>query len=260
MESIPQQPVNLQGEASFTKFGALPPELRIIIWQSALPEARTVAIESPYKKHKHTLNSLEEVFTRTLDLEESWRSTAQIPALLHVNIEARNEALRHYTLAFGVGRTQPRVYIDFNRDTVFFGHTELETECWPLWTRTQDLDKIRRLAVVPEGAWRVLRLKNFNLEHLEKLVFVHDSEKVKPGHVPQLVEDEELELELCLELKQHTHQSEATTIASELELASLKKKRMEEARSELSTLKLVLPTEWEKGPVVSTAVFRDNMD
>ncbi|KAI0459995.1 hypothetical protein F5B21DRAFT_205126 [Xylaria acuta] len=262
MEQISPPFIKVQEAASFTKFSDLPPELRIKIWQFAMPEARTVVIKSPYTRHKHIPTSLDEALPQAHDDEETWQSTTQIPALLHVNAEARYEALKHYSLSLGVGKGQPRVYIDFERDTIFFGGAELEPTCWPLWAHTDGLGKVRRLAVVPQGAWRALRWKKVDYNSLEKLIFVHDSEEVKPGRLSQLVEDEQSEPELSPELERQTRQWETAMMmgpqpeADEAgELDSPKKQRIQEARDEFATLKMVLLTKWEKEPTISTAVF-----
>ncbi|KAI1635313.1 hypothetical protein F4809DRAFT_461268 [Biscogniauxia mediterranea] len=245
------------GPTSFTKFNELPPELRIKIWQHAMPEARTVVIKSPSTRNTQTPKSLDGALSHTCDEEEeTWQSTTQIPALLHVNAEARYEALKHYTLSFGVGGRQSRIYVDFSRDTIFFGHAELKPECSSLWASTQDLNKIQRLAVVPEGAWRVLRWKKVDLNSLQKMIFVHDTDKVKLGPLPQLIEDASAE-EVYAELEEQIKLlDEAEVMGEPAPIPDSMKKRMQAAREELDTLTQVLPTQWEKEPAVSTAVFR----
>jgi hypothetical protein len=240
---------------SFTKFGELPPELRVNIWQLAMPEARTVVVQSPYAKRSRRPTSLEGLLPGSQD---TWQSATQIPALLHVNSEARYEALKHYSLSLGVGAAQPRIYVDFERDTVFFGDAELRSECSSLWNQTQDLDKVQRLAIVPEGAWRALRWKKVDLRFLQKLIFVHNCEKIKLGHLPELVEDEQSEADTNLDagLGQQIQRLENTMMESRLAHESLKK-RIQAARDEFNTLKMVLPIQWEKEPAVSTAVFRE---
>ncbi|KAI1405739.1 hypothetical protein F4819DRAFT_482457 [Hypoxylon fuscum] len=247
-----------QAPTTFTKFNELPPELRIKIWQHAMPESRTVVVKSPYPSQRHTPRSLEEAMSDSHDQEDTWYSTTQIPALLHVNAEARHEALKHYKLSLGVGDAQPRVYVDFNRDTIFFGNSELKPECSPLWTSTRDLDRVQRLAVVPEGAWRVLRWKKVDLNSLQKMIFVHDTEKLELGSLPQLVEDEPQGIETDLLEAQALRLEELQLQQELLESNTLDpmKKRMQAAREEIDTLMMVLPTQWEKEPTVSTAVFR----
>ncbi|KAI0009556.1 hypothetical protein F4779DRAFT_627701 [Xylariaceae sp. FL0662B] len=246
-----------EGPTTFTQFNRLPPELRIKIWQHAMPEARTVVVKSPYANRGFTSNSLEGPLLQPQDQEESWYSTTQIPALLHVNAEARYEALKHYKISLGVGNTEPRIYVDFSRDTLFFGNSELKPECSPLWASTRDLNQVRRLAVVPEGAWRILRWRKVELDSLEKMIFVHDTDNLELGPLPQLIEDVPQEVETELEEQEAQGLEElAASLESQKNALDPMKKRMQEAREEINTLMMVLPTQWEKEPAVSTAVFR----
>ncbi|KAI1188840.1 hypothetical protein F5B17DRAFT_245576 [Nemania serpens] len=256
MERTSSLLIKLQGATSFTKFRELPPELRIKVWQFAMPEARTVVIKSPHTRPEHQPTSLDEVLSQVPDTDWAWQSTTQIPALLHVNNEARYEALKHYSLSLGIGKAQPRVYIDFSRDTLFLGDAELKPDCSPLWAETKDLAKVRRLAVVPESAWRALRWLKVDVNSLQKLIFVHGSEKIKLGPLPQLVEDEQPEADLSLGLEHHMQQLETEMADSSPEQEDTKKQRIQAARDEFNTLKMVLPAHWEKEPTISTAVFR----
>ncbi|KAI2784651.1 hypothetical protein F4815DRAFT_130778 [Daldinia loculata] len=248
----------LQSPTTFSKFNELPPELRIKIWQHAMPGPRTVVVKSPYAGQKQTPRSLEEAVLDSYSQGETWYSTTQIPALLHVNAEARYEALKHYKLSLGVGNIQPRVYVDFNRDTLFFGNSELKPECSSLWASTQGLDQVQRLAVVPEGAWRVLRWKKVDLNSLERIIFVHDTEKLELGSLPQLVEDEpqDIEAELLEGQVQRLEELQLQQESQENGTLDPMKKRMQAAREEIDTLMMVLPAQWEKEPALSTAVFR----
>ncbi|OTB11740.1 hypothetical protein K445DRAFT_26228 [Daldinia sp. EC12] len=248
----------LQSPTTFNKFNQLPPELRIKIWQYAMPDPRTVVVKSPYPGQKQTPRSLEEGISDSYSQGETWYSNTQIPALLHVNAEARYEALKHYQLSLGVGGLQPRIYVDFSRDTLFFGNSELKPECSSLWASTQGLDQVQRLAVVPEGAWRALRWKKVDLNSLERIIFVHDTEKLELGPLPQLVEDEpqDIEAELLEGQVQRLEELELQQEAQENGTLDPMKKRMQAAREEIDTLMMVLPTQWEKEPALSTAVFR----
>ncbi|KAF7521094.1 hypothetical protein G7054_g12552 [Neopestalotiopsis clavispora] len=240
---------------SFAKFNDLPPELRIKIWQAAMPEARTVVVKSPYSAKDGAPPSLEEALIHTDGPTDTWSSSTPIPALLHVNAESRHEALTRYQLALSVGQQQPRIYVDFTRDTVFLGTAELKPECSPLWSNTNDMEKIERLAVVPEGAWRVLRFKKIDFDRLQKLTFVHDTDKLQLGPTLELVEDkaqdEAEELVERIEQAQRLPEPEITERTPESEM----KQRMQAAREELETLMMVLPTTWEKEPIISTAIF-----
>lgn len=166
----------------------------------------------------------------------------------------------HYKLALGVGDHPPRIYVDFARDTLFFGNLELKPECSSLWSSTKDFEKVRRLAVVPEGAWRILRWKKAELNRLQKMTFVHDTEKLELGPTPQLVEDEaqdDNDEQQPEELPGRTSEArEGETEATALTAEDATTKRILAAREELETLMLVLPTQWESQPAVATAVFK----
>ncbi|KAK5631069.1 hypothetical protein RRF57_006784 [Xylaria bambusicola] len=244
---------------SFVQFADLPAELRVKIWQFAIPEARTVVVKSPYSR-KIIPTSLDKVLPQGFDASETWYSTTRVPALLHVNAEARHEALKCYSLSLGVGKVKPRVYVDFNRDTLFFGDSELTPECSTLWTKTKDFEKIERLAIVPEGAWRAIQwTKDVDLASLQTLIFVHDTEKTKLGRLPKLVVDElsGTKMGLQLGLEQQVQQLEDAVTEAQFEVESPVKQRIQAAREELDTLKMVLPVRWEREVMVSTAVFRE---
>jgi len=260
--------------SAFNKFRELPAELRVKIWQHAMPEARTIAIKAPPTTYHEPLVSLEgAMFTANEDVRpaETWQSAAQVPALLHVNSEARHEAHKHYHLALGVGKAQPRIYVDFARDTIFIGHEQLRDHTASLWASTQDLSKIQRLAIVPEGAWRVLTWGKADLDALLKIIFVDQADDVELGAEPHLVEDVpreidaadvEAQLGQAPDVVQGQAQSQASRVSLESCLTKYyvpvhpMKQRMQAAREELDTLMHVLPTLWEKEPIVSTAVFK----
>ncbi|KAK6062356.1 hypothetical protein SCUP234_07264 [Seiridium cupressi] len=243
----------VQMSPSFPKFNELPPELRIKIWQAAIPEARTIIVNSPHAHKKNASQSLEDALVQNDDVTETWTSQTQIPVLLHVNAEARHEALKHYQLSLGVGQHQPRIYIDFSRDTLFLGSAELQPQCSSLWSKTRDMEKIERLAVVPEGAWRVLRYQKVDFNRLQKLTFVHGTDKLKLNSTSTLVEDEaQEEVE---ELVERIEQAQRLTTVSAAQPEDEIKQRMQAAREELDTLMMVLPATWQKEPVISTAVF-----
>ncbi|KAI0525437.1 hypothetical protein F5B22DRAFT_341316 [Xylaria bambusicola] len=244
---------------TFAQFPDLPAELRIKIWQFAIPETRAVVIKSPYSR-RTSPTSLDKVLPQGLDASETWYSTTTVPALLHVNAEARHEALKHYSLSLGVGKAEPRVYVDFNRDTLFFGDSELTPECSTLWTKTKDFEKIEHLAIVPESAWRAIQwTKDVDLASLQTLIFVHDTEKTKLGRLPQLVVDElsGTRVGLQLGLEQQVQQLEDAITGAQFEVESPVKQRIQAAREELDTLKMVLPVRWGREVMVLTAVFRE---
>ena len=265
--------------SSFEKFGELPPELRIKIWQHAIPGPRTVIVESPFTRAQNRApKSLEDALGRTYEkdaAELNWRSTTRIPTLLHVNAEARHEALQHYQLSLGVGSARPRIYVDFSRDTLFFGLSETMPECSSLWGTTKDLQKVRKLAIVPESAWRAVSWQAQGFNHLKKITFVHDTEDIKLGPQHQLVEDvtesttepessTQEDDQVSFQEAEHGHmqqgdespQENPISLAGSMAKCNPTKRRMQEAREEVHTLTQVLPGRWDREPEVSTALFR----
>lgn len=196
-ELLPTQVVET---GMFHKFGQLPPEIRIRIWQFSMPEPRLIAIKSPFRATPQLRepSSLADMLANCYDdskphteNSQCWRSDTPPLALLHVNAEARHEALNHYRLSLGVRDFEPRIYVDFERDTLFFGDAELERACDALWAHTPDLRLAKKLAIVPEGAWRVLRWwEGMELNSLRETVFVHGSELVDHAMtLPPLIKD-----------------------------------------------------------------------
>ncbi|KAH8664264.1 hypothetical protein BX600DRAFT_296437 [Xylariales sp. PMI_506] len=256
---------------SFTKFSQLPPELRIKIWQQALPGPRTVVVKSPFRRTR-LAHSLEDAMMQSEDHAETWYSNAPVPPLLQVNAEARHEAQKHYQLALGAKPHPPRIYVDFSKDTLFFGHSELTPNCSPILKTTEDLDKIRRLAVVPEGAYRLLHRKTQGWDSLQKIIFVHGTDEAELGPLPQLVEDEDygmintstsnvitqdpIEEREALMDRMEVSQIGGGSMAPEDLGKDEMKKRMQAAQDELETLMTVLGEQWETKHMVSTAVFR----
>ncbi|KAH9883489.1 hypothetical protein F4778DRAFT_36903 [Xylariomycetidae sp. FL2044] len=254
MERSPCLVSNARQSATFPMFNHLPPELRIKIWQHAMPGARTVVIAASGEVQTPAA-ALDRALADLRNLEETWQSATQVPALLHVNAEARHEALKHYALSLAVGSAQPRIYVDFSRDTLFFGHSALRPDCSDLWSSTRDMNKIRSLAVVPEGAWRILRWKQADLKSIEKIVFVHDTEGLDLGSEPVLVEDASQELMRRIDEDMDVLDETQVHEAQQCILDPVKK-RMQAAQEELDTLMTILPTQWATKPTVSTGVFR----
>ena len=98
-------------QSRFTLFPILPGELRLKIWEFALPGPRVVKIKAP-----QLLASGSRQAASALD----FTSACAVPALLHVNAEARAVALRHYELSFATDTFPPRINFCFERDTLHF--------------------------------------------------------------------------------------------------------------------------------------------
>jgi hypothetical protein len=97
----------------FNPFPRLPPEIRDTTWALAIPGARVITVigNEVYKKDA------------TIDhcrFQQHAKALADIPALLHVNKEARAVALKHYKLAFGTCLSGTGVYFNFSRDILHF--------------------------------------------------------------------------------------------------------------------------------------------
>ncbi|KAJ4018931.1 hypothetical protein NW766_002631 [Fusarium irregulare] len=92
-------------------FCKLPTELRLKIWNYNLPPTRLVPIQcgSSWPGCSDSL---------------SWTgctSPAAIPVNLHVCGESRSEALKYYGLGFGFARGPGQVFLDPERDILYFG-------------------------------------------------------------------------------------------------------------------------------------------
>jgi hypothetical protein len=120
----------------FDLFHKLPAEIRCMIWQFAMPP-RTVELRHDYA------------------LSMCW-TVNPVPVLLHVSRESRYEALKRYTLAFGIAQASSKIYFDFKRDTLFLtyekwqGEGEYEDELSFLTAsliRSGDANKIKNLAL-----------------------------------------------------------------------------------------------------------------
>lgn len=96
---------------SFRPFPKLPVELRMSIWQLALPKTRVLTI----KRKQYTRVS----GSGSAKLN-GFAAPAQVPTILHVNREARSEALRYYQLSFGGCGAPATIYFDPRFDTVYF--------------------------------------------------------------------------------------------------------------------------------------------
>jgi hypothetical protein len=86
---------------AFTLFQKLAIELRLKIWKIALPGSRVVV--PAYSESKNNIYS-----------------PARIPATLHVSRESRCEALKPYSLAFGLDGADGKIFFNFSTDILVF--------------------------------------------------------------------------------------------------------------------------------------------
>ncbi|KAG9239776.1 hypothetical protein BJ875DRAFT_2952, partial [Amylocarpus encephaloides] len=134
-----------QGAKTFHQFNSLPIELRRNIWDQAASVGRIVEIKVKieYSKYSHHSRGLR------------FSSKTPVPALLHVNAEAREIGLNYWQLSMKSHYFEARIYINFKKDIVYFGDVNLTTFEWSLATLIRDvpeseLAKINHLAVTQE--------------------------------------------------------------------------------------------------------------
>lgn len=114
---------NEEEEASFPQFARLPPELRIKIWALSI-QPRTVISCCLHRPDEDVDGQL--LQARKDELQGKSTREYAVPALLHVNREARSEGLRHYELTFGwciskmlsdtPTSAPPRTYFNYDLD------------------------------------------------------------------------------------------------------------------------------------------------
>ncbi|KAL2072981.1 hypothetical protein VTL71DRAFT_10305 [Oculimacula yallundae] len=98
-----------QATAAFPLFQKIPKELRLKIWALAVPGPRTVTLTM--------------VGSPKTDI--SVKSTSCVPAMLHVNLEAREVALKKYSLVEGSIEGLKPIYFDFDMDTLVLNHESI---------------------------------------------------------------------------------------------------------------------------------------
>jgi hypothetical protein len=119
-------------------FRRLPTEVRLMVWRMALPDPRAVEL-------------------RTSQRHKGYYTTARNPSLFYVNQEARNEALRFYTLTFGTDDAPARVYFDFEADVLFYNPGYFEKP----WNADEDGDFDEYLPEweLPKGVHGIEKIK-----------------------------------------------------------------------------------------------------
>ncbi|RFU32423.1 hypothetical protein B7463_g3898, partial [Scytalidium lignicola] len=137
---------------AFHSFTLLPPELRLRIWSSAIPPPRIVPVH----------------FCRILD---AYASPIANPTLLAVCLESRALGLKHYSKLLLNRKYDSRIYVDFERDTIFFD----SLECSPEGDLSFDLamsgpdgasERILKCAIDTQ-LWEVLRV--FRIQSLSEI-------------------------------------------------------------------------------------------
>ncbi|KAL2133116.1 hypothetical protein VTI74DRAFT_2918 [Chaetomium olivicolor] len=211
----PREP---RAPASFPKFPLLPPEIRHMVWNHAIPGPRLLLLQAPSAVFvardsspvDTCLRSLSRLWPRSLPRLkrnkapfDGFTCRTPPPALLHVNSESRAIALNHYRLGLAaVSRrgppraSQPRVYINPNRDVIGVPLSVMRTSrARKLFRSTPDLKKFKSFCIpTPVGTqemeiverflsrtstWKVIMNKG------EEVLLV-DSATVAQGMVPRL--------------------------------------------------------------------------
>lgn len=126
-------------------FPKLPTEIRLMIWNLALPGPRVVDIRL---RRRHEATS-----TGKIPDVSRYVSSLDHPAMLHACSESRFVALRHYELSFEKSTTTEsspaQTYINFSIDTVWFDHLPYfpSTRARAYRFPASDFSKIRYLAL-----------------------------------------------------------------------------------------------------------------
>jgi hypothetical protein len=146
-ENVGQFDQSSDGEGTFILFGKLPKEIRLMIWNEALPGPRIVFLEldfpetQPYWRRvwsNRAIDETEDIITEEGDdiLDEkdiyinelgeevgfpinhaaAFKSKTPAPALLFVCLESFEVASKMYFLAFGSSEGRPEVWFNFEKD------------------------------------------------------------------------------------------------------------------------------------------------
>ncbi|KAG4438742.1 hypothetical protein IFR05_005770 [Cadophora sp. M221] len=109
---------------TFTRFSELPSELRLDIWELALPGSRVV-----------------ELLYNTTNGRPCY-SRCPPPIHLSVNKEARQVALKRYKLSFATSTTPPNVYVNMEIDQIYIGAGNFSAARGELHTPTGFFNKL----------------------------------------------------------------------------------------------------------------------
>ena len=128
----------------FIHFADLPTELRIRVWRLSFPESRVVPV-------------------RYNGTAKQYTSKIPPPALLHACSESRSLFLETYTKFILSPKYDSAIYVDFDRDTIFFD----DLNCSPAGDLALDLarsphrDRILSCAIDGQ-VWEILRVFKFD--------------------------------------------------------------------------------------------------
>ncbi len=124
------------GPTTFPQFSRLPTEIRLQIWREAALVPRAVLLRPRHRPCKSRII-------------RSWRCCNPVPALLHVNSEARGVTLAsRYPIAYGGVRGTPtRAYVNLRFDYIAFPQVGPHSFFWATWADPHLLAKVRHLVL-----------------------------------------------------------------------------------------------------------------
>ena len=131
---------------TFHLFSNLPAELRVKIWELNLPGPRLVSL-------RYLSAATDPSNHLTRKVLRGCTSSAPIPTNLHVNREARANALQYYQLSFNLHHCPPKIWFDSHNDILHFPPKEGWLGSWNHFVNaismitSVQLGKLSRLAV-----------------------------------------------------------------------------------------------------------------
>jgi hypothetical protein len=131
----------------FTLFSELPTELRLKVWTLSLPAPRIVVLKYNYAPSDQSHGPSHDQAMR------GCTSPTLIPSNLHINREARNEALLSYNLSFNIHHERAKIFFNPAIDILYFGPKEGYLDSFKQFTDASsmivksELAKVKRLAV-----------------------------------------------------------------------------------------------------------------
>lgn len=183
-------PERFRTPALFPNFSKLPYEIRAEIWRFACENPRIIEIKlgrpGPITR-RHWSNHT----------PQPWISPTAPPIGLWVCQESRKETLRSVELAFGRDGFEPKIYVNFERDTIFFRELP-DRDSWLgltgyLLEEHLSLMRIRSLAVGHNHIYNFLWvLKEIHDVMLTEVVFVNaeiDDKPIRLGKTPMWAQD-----------------------------------------------------------------------
>lgn len=209
---------DVASERTFTLFQHLPTELRLKIW-SLMMEPRVVLI---------SYNPA----TKRCD------SSTPIPPVLHVNTEARYEALRFYRPLFKTHHSGAYVLFSPKRDTLYFprhremGYDDTLRDFSTYMADQSDLDHVQRIALdsVEIGVKRpweaydkAVLIKSFH--HISQLYLVLERRPTWLSNLPRDFLGEKTK-ERNIKLVEYEDQTEAAKVGGDFEMQFVREEEM----------------------------------